>query len=200
MTEKNQPTDQTSGEAGSLGRYTLGDFWGSIGERLARLWGRLHKKDHRLGWLFMVMMFFLLVLGGLALTSRTSERSSDSSTLDDSSDAGLGSQVVADPLAGASEEIVEPPSEEADGPLSGVWNMYWTNSEQSENVGLIFQFVGVDSGTVEVLNDETEHEFETSFTLDGDYLSVEFTRLIGAREVPEGSKWQGSFISKTELN
>ena len=79
-----------------------------------------------------------------------------------------------------------------DGPLGGsTWNMWWTNSEGSESVALVIRFIGDTSGTIEILNDDTESA--TSFELNDDALSFEFTRLIGDREVPERSKWDGEF-------
>lgn len=61
------------------------------------------------------------------------------------------------------------------GPLSGTWTMWWINDDGSRSDAFIIRFNGVDSGTLEILNDETE--IDTFFTVDGDLVTLGFTRL-----------------------
>lgn len=83
-----------------------------------------------------------------------------------------------------------------DGLLSGTWSLWWTNSLGDESVAFTIRFLGVRDGTVEILNDETETD--TSFEWNGDEVSFRFTRLVGDRNVPEESRWEGTWSSSAE--
>lgn len=61
------------------------------------------------------------------------------------------------------------------GPLSGTWIMWWINANGTRNDAFRIRFNGVGSGTLEILNDETE--IDTFFTVDGDLVTFGFTRL-----------------------
>jgi hypothetical protein len=54
--------------------------------------------------------------------------------------------------------------------------MSWTNSEGNESPAFTITFEGTDTGTLEILNDDTETE--TSFTVEGDKVEFLFTRTM----------------------
>jgi hypothetical protein len=93
-------------------------------------------------------------------------------------------QETPTPIATSSpdqSDVVAPPEPDAEGssdegPLSGTWTMWWRNAENSDNVAFTLRFNGLNTGTVEVLNDE--NEFDTSFTFEDDGLSFGFTRMF----------------------
>jgi len=63
-----------------------------------------------------------------------------------------------------------------EGPLSGTWSMWWRNAENSENVAFTLRFDGLNTGTVEVLNDEDA--FDSWFEFEDDVLRFGFTRMF----------------------
>ncbi len=65
---------------------------------------------------------------------------------------------------------------EAEGPISGEWTLRWTNAEGNTSSAFVLRLNGVDSGTVDVLNDETD--YDGFFELEGDDLSMSWTRVL----------------------
>ncbi len=61
------------------------------------------------------------------------------------------------------------------GPLPGTWIMYITGSDEEERHAFTVQFIGTETGTVEILEDSTE--FDTGYELRGDIVSFGFTRI-----------------------
>jgi len=91
------------------------------------------------------------------------------------------------------------------GGLSGIWDMYATNVEGNDRQVFTVQFVGTDSGTLDILNDDTE--FDTVFrVLDGGKVWFTFTRIFPfmpsnspAIEWPEISVFEGTFVGPGEI-
>jgi hypothetical protein len=92
------------------------------------------------------------------------------------------------------------------GPLSGTWDMYATNSAGHDRQVFTVQFAGTDSGTVDILNDDTE--YDTVFRLlDGGKVWFTFTRGFPfkpdnspAIEWPEISVFEGTFVGPDEIS
>ena len=85
------------------------------------------------------------------------------------------------------------------GPISGTWAMYWTNVKKSENQAFTITFTGSDTGTLEILNDDTE--FDTTFQVDGDEVMFEFTRTfeVPIGDWPEKSYFVGVLKGRNEM-
>ena len=83
---------------------------------------------------------------------------------------GVTTLDATEPAAGPGGEG----SSDAD-PLSGTWTMWWINDDGSRSDAFTIRFNGAESGTLEILNDETE--IDTFFTVDGDLVTLGFTRL-----------------------
>lgn len=64
---------------------------------------------------------------------------------------------------------------EAEGPLSGTWIMWFIKPDGNRGDVFRIRFNGVDSGTLEILNNETE--IDTFFTVDSDLVTFGFTLL-----------------------
>ena len=67
--------------------------------------------------------------------------------------------------------------DQAEGRISGDWTLWWTNADGNTNPAFGIRFKGVDSGTVDVTNDDTATD--TFFELEGDELSLGWTRVVG---------------------
>jgi len=96
----------------------------------------------------------------------------------DDSAGGTGADAPADQSQADSSD--DPAG--ADGPLSGDWTLWWTNSEGDTSPAFTIRFNGMNSGTVDVTNDATEED--TFFELEGDVLTMGWTRVLertGAR-------------------
>jgi hypothetical protein len=86
--------------------------------------------------------------------------------------------------------------------LSGTWDMYPTNSEGDDRQVFTVQFVGTDSGTVHVLNDDTVFRL-----LDGGNVWFTFTRVFDVQidnsqtiEWPEISVFEGTFVGADTIS
>ncbi len=77
----------------------------------------------------------------------------------------------------ATEPAAEPEGDGSSnaGRLSGTWIMWWINANGNRSDAFRIRFNGVDSGKLEILNNETE--IDTFFTVDGDLVTFGFTRL-----------------------
>jgi hypothetical protein len=92
------------------------------------------------------------------------------------------------------------------GALSGTWDMYATNSEGDDRQVFTVQFVGADSGTLHILNDETE--YDTVFRLlDGGKVWFTFTRVFDIQidnsqtiKWPEISVFEGTFVGADKIS
>jgi hypothetical protein len=86
------------------------------------------------------------------------------------------------------------------GPISGTWAMYWTNSKGSESQGFTIRFTGGDTGTLEILEDDTE--FNTTFEVEGDQVMFEFTRTfqVPIGDWPEKSYFVGVLTGRNDMS
>ena len=82
---------------------------------------------------------------------------------------------VADPEGTESLDEPEGDGSSDEGHLSGTWTMWWVNANGQRSDAFTIRFNGVDSGTLEILEDETE--IDTFFTVDGDLVTFGFTLL-----------------------
>lgn len=138
----------------------------------------LQRRQRALWFLFALMLFVLLVLVGLAVLPGNSGPNSSTPITD--SGTTPETQVVPDPPPMPSEDSVEANTAEdqaaPEGTLSGAWSMWWTNSLGDQSVAFTLRFNGDTSGTVEVLNDNTE--YDTFFELDDEVVWLGFTRVL----------------------
>ena len=90
-------------------------------------------------------------------------------------------------------------SVESEGPLSGTWDMYWTNIEGNERVGFTVRFVGGQTGSVEILEDDTE--YDATFQVNGDQVRFTFTRVfdLPTGDWPETSVFEGTLTSDDRM-
>jgi hypothetical protein len=92
------------------------------------------------------------------------------------------------------------------GALSGTWDMYATNSEGHDRQVFTVRFVGADSGTIDILNDDAE--YDTVFRLlDDGKVWFTFTRIFPfkptnspAIEWTEISVFEGTFVGPDEIS
>jgi hypothetical protein len=141
------------------------------------------------GFLILLLVVIGLVFfGGDDASAPSNEGAETTTELDQDSQATT--EPHSGEVASAVAEFVD-----ADGatPLSGTWVMYWRNSEDTDSPAFTLRFNGVDGGTVEVLNDETE--FDTWIEFDGDVLRFGFTRMMERVDWPEKSDFTGTHIS-----
>ena len=117
---------------------------------------------------FLFLIFLMAAIGVLfAVIFQPSLFTSQSEPLD----ASGTESTVTDQAAASSESTSDP-----EGPISGTWVMYWTNSLGNENPAFTITFKGTDTGTLEIHEDTTETE--TSFIVEGDKVEFLFTRTM----------------------
>lgn len=109
-------------------------------------------------------------------------------------DASGAESAVTDQGAAPSE-----PTSDTAGSISGTWAMYWTNSEGNESPAFTITFKGTDTGTLEILNDDTETE--TSFTIEDDKVEFLFTRTMRTdpATVLEESSFRGTLTGADSI-
>jgi len=83
-----------------------------------------------------------------------------------------------------------------DGPLSGTWDVYWTNSDGEENQAFTIRFVGADAGTVEFVEGAYE-VMDATFEVNGDQVAFAFTRIFNQADGdwPEASTFEGTLTA-----
>ncbi len=152
------------------------------------------KLPYGVGLLILMLAAIAVVLLRSDDASAPTNESTDQATQVDQDSPATAEQTDTD-AASAVPEFVD-----ADGgtPLNGTWTMYWRNSEGSESAAFTLRFNGVNGGTVEVLNDETESD--TWIEFDGDELRFGFTRTFTGNSYPAGgwdekSEFTGAQVS-----
>jgi hypothetical protein len=85
------------------------------------------------------------------------------------------------------------------GPVSGTWNMFWTNSEGTESHGFTVRFIGTETGKVEILEDATE--YDATFQVNGDQVRFTFTRVfdLPTGAWPETSVFEGTLTGADRM-
>lgn len=128
------------------------------------------------------------VASELELFAGGSEASNDSATESTITDQGAVSSESASDAEGSGSNTA--------GPISGTWAMYW---EGSDNRAFEITFTGSDTGTLEILNDDTESL--TSFTVEGDQVRFKFTRtfVVSSGKWPEKSTFEGTLTGLHEM-
>ena len=121
---------------------------------------------------FIIVLLFMY-LASLIAPGDESEGSADTQPSVTESPVVQPSVAQADLVAPTEADAADSSDE---GPLSGTWSMWWRNANDSDSVAFTLRFNGLDTGTVEVLNDE--NAFDTSFTFEDDRLSFGFTRMF----------------------
>jgi hypothetical protein len=143
-----------------------------------------------MAWRYLVA-YFLLVLAiivGITYAVRSGSPGSVTSvSLQESGDAG--------------EETAPAVASTADhgGLLRGTWIMYTTGSDDLERHAFTVQFIGTDTGSVEIVEDTTE--FDAAFEMKGDAVSFEFTRIRTTEfgDWSEMSVFEGTFATDDEI-
>jgi hypothetical protein len=147
----------------------------SRGDRgLLRSWWELHRIAGAALALAALMLLVLVVVAlGLSRDDAGSPSSENATELDREGPATPEPESVDAEAAGP--EFID-----ADGStsLTGTWTMYWRNAADTDSAAFTLRFNGVNGGTVEVLNDETESD--TWIELEGDELRFGFTRTFQA--------------------
>lgn len=139
----------------------------------------------------------MLIAIGLALFAGDDASAPSSESDDAATEADQDGSATPD--AAAASDVPEFVDAGGATPLNGTWVMYWRNAEGSENPAFTLQFNGVNGGSVDVLNDETESD--TWIEFDGDELRFGFTRTFDAPEKwPEGTPFPaGGWEEKSEF-
>ena len=77
--------------------------------------------------------------------------------------------------------------------------MYTIGSDGNERHAFTLQFVGADTGTIEVVEDATE--FDATFELDDDRVSFTFTRILDvlSGDWSEMSRFEGRLVETNEI-
>ncbi len=152
--------------------------------------------------LFLIFIAILLLLinsNRSASVTNRSETPAASSTGATVTDQGAASS---EPISGTEESTTgtEESISSTAGPISGTWAMYWTNSKGSESQAFTITFTGSDTGTLEILNDDTESN--TTFKVKGDEVMFEFTRTFQAPigDWPEKSRFVGILKGRNEMS
>ena len=128
------------------------------------------KVPYGLGLAIMLLAAIGLAVFGVNDAGTPSNESADTATgLDQDSPAVPEPDSVDN--ASATPEFVDT---DGSNPLSGTWVMYWRNAEDTDSAAFTLRFNGVNGGSVEVLNDNTESD--TWIELDGNTLRFGFTR------------------------
>ena len=164
---------------------------------------RRKPRPHRFTVLWVVLFLFAVGLL-LLLINRPAPSASPSvslgasiteSAIADQGGATGGPIDSADPIDSAEGSI-----DSTAGPLSGTWAMYWTGDSQSESQAFTITFTGADTGTLEILNDDTESA--TTFEVEGDQVTFEFTRAFDVPngEWPEKSVFVGVLQGRNEMS
>jgi len=161
------------------------DLVGAVGGRLA----------YGAGFLISVLVVLAFVIfGGDDADAPSNEGAEPATELDQDSTA-TPEPDSADAAAAVPDFV------DADGatPLSGTWVMYWRNVEGNDSPAFTLRFNGVNGGSVEVLNDETESD--TWIEFDGDELRFGFTRTFDLSDNwPEGTPYPaGGWDEKSEF-
>ncbi len=137
----------------------------------------------------MVVAVFLLVLAistAVVYTRRSTEPVA----------ATVESAQALDPA----NRVSAPVGSAANDPLNGTWIMYATGSDGIERHTFTVQFVGSNTGVVEILEDTTE--FDATFTLAGDQVSFTFTRILDldTGDWSETSVFGGALVGADEIS
>lgn len=85
------------------------------------------------------------------------------------------------------------------GPISGTWDMYWTNVNGDESVGFVVRFTDDEYGTIDFPYDE--RAYDAVFDMTGDQVSFGFARDF---DVPSGtltewSSFEGTLVTPDEI-
>ena len=106
-------------------------------------------------------------------------------------------------FTGAPADVVSPTmsvvNSDGDGPVGGTWIMDWTNVNGIENHAFTVVFAGTDTGTVEILGDDTVHD--GAFRLKGDQISFTFSRTfdLPTGDWSEASEFEGTLVDADKI-